>query len=138
MPEPAGPSPRVPARTKARKAALDVLFAADLRGLSPLDALEQAVESPVRDYTAALVRGVAENLDDLDSRIASRLPDGWTVPRMPRVDRCLARMAVWEFVHGGVPAQVAIEQAVGLASALSTDESPGFLNGILGALIAER
>ena len=137
MPEVAGP-PRVPARTKARKAALDVLFAADLRGLRPTVALEEAVESPVRDYTATLVRGVEENLADIDARIMVKLPEGWTVPRMPRVDRCLARIAVWEFVHGGVPPQVAIEQAVGLASALSTDESPGFLNGILGALIAER
>ena len=134
----AGPTPPATpihkARTKARKAALDVLFAADLRGLSPLDALAQATDGDVRDYTEQLVRGVAEHLTDIDARIASRLSDGWTVPRMPRVDRCLARIAVYEFAYGGVPAQVAIEQAVALAGALSTDESPAFLNGVLGGV----
>lgn len=133
-------------RTKARKAALDVLFESDLRGVDPLDTLEAYRTTPefaavnegasrvVRDYTEDLVRGVDTHRASIDQRLSAALDDGWTLERMPRVDRALARIAVFEMDHGDVPARVAIAEALVLAGELSTDESPAFLNGVLSAV----
>jgi N utilization substance protein B len=131
-------TPRTSARGKARKRALDILFEADLRGGDPVATLTErtaAADPPVREYTSVLVRGVVEHRADIDSRIAGALREGWTLDRMPRVDRNLARIAVFEAAFGGLPPQVAVSEAVGLASTLSTDESPAFLNGVLTRVI---
>lgn len=120
-------------RTKARKAALDVLFQSDLRGMDPLVILEQDPAS-LRDYTAELVRGVCAHQPDIDERISAGLDEGWTLQRMPRVDRALSRIAVYEMDHGGIAPRVAIAEALVLAGELSTDESPAFLNGVLSQL----
>lgn len=120
-------------RTKARKHALDILFEADLRGVAPLERLaeHEVGEAAVRPYTAELVRGVAAASSKIDALIVASLPAGWTLPRMPRVDRCLARLAIGELIAGATPPEVAIEQAVALAGRFSTDDSPAFLNGLL-------
>ena len=132
------------ARTKARKRALDVLYGSDLRGLA-LDAmLEQyaedrraAGEPPLHEHTLALVRGVASHQGRLDEVLAD-YSIGWSLARMPAVDRNLLRLAVYELLYvDDVPDPVAISEAVRLARELSTDESPTFVNGIL-ARIAER
>ena len=126
------------ARSKARKRALDVLFAADLRGESALDALESAIadgDAPTNEYTATLVRGVVAEQEQIDALLAEHA-QGWTLDRMPGVDRNVLRLGVYELLYvDDVPDGVAIAEAVALAQDLSTDESPTFVNGVLGAVL---
>jgi transcription antitermination protein NusB len=125
------------ARTKARKRALDVLFAAELRGESATEALDRAIaegEAPTNDYTVVLVRGVEEHRARIDEVLAS-YSEGWTLDRMPAVDRNVLRLGVWELLWTeDVPDAVAISEALALVTELSTDESPQFVNGVLGAV----
>ena len=125
------------ARTKARKRALDVLFAAELRGESATEALDRAIaegEAPTNDYTVVLVRGVEEHRTRIDEVLAS-YSEGWTLDRMPAVDRNVLRLGVWELLWtDDVPDAVAISEALALVTELSTDESPQFVNGVLGAV----
>jgi N utilization substance protein B len=88
----------------------------------------------VRGYTAELVRGVTAHASEIDARISSCLAAGWTLPRMPRVDRNALRIAVYEIDYGDVPDAVAVAEAVQLVAELSTDESPAFVNGVLRAI----
>jgi len=128
-------------RSKARKRALDILFEAELRGADPVATLEEraaAADPPVREYTAKLVRGVAAHASEIDARISACLAPGWTLPRMPRVDRNALRIAVFEIGYGEVPDAVAISEAVRLVSELSTDDSPSFVNGVLSAVLASN
>jgi N utilization substance protein B len=128
-------------RRKARKRALDILFEAELRGTDPIATLdERAADAnpPVREYTAELVRGVAAHAAEIDARINACLVSGWTLPRMPRVDRNALRIAVYEIDYGQVPDAVAVAEAVQLASELSTDESPAFVNGVLRAVATSK
>jgi len=128
------------ARSKARKRALDVLFAADLRGDSALEALESAVaegEGPTNDYTETLVRGVVAEQERIDALLAEHA-QGWTLDRMPGVDRNVLRLGVYEMLYvDDVPDAVAVSEAVALARDLSTDESPAFVNGVLGAVLRQ-
>jgi N utilization substance protein B len=129
------------ARSKARKAALDVLFESDLRGRDPLATLEQRVadsEAPVRDYTKVVVEGVTEHREEIDRRIAAALSSGWSLDRMPRVDRTAVRIAVYEIDYLDVPDPVAVAEAVALVGDLSTDESPDYVNGLLGKIISTK
>ena len=124
-------------RSKARKRALDIVFEAELRGLDPLTTLAdrtEAADPPVREYTAELVRGVAAHAEEIDARISTCLAPGWTLARIPRVDRSALRIAVFEIDYGEVPDPVAVAEAVQLVSELSTDESPAFVNGVLRAI----
>jgi transcription antitermination protein NusB len=124
-------------RSKARKRALDILFEAELRDTDPVATLEErvaAAKPPVREYTAELVRGVTAHAEEIDARISACLASGWTLPRMPRVDRNVLRIAVYEIDYGDVPDAVAVAEAVRLASELSTEESPAFVNGVLRAV----
>lgn len=129
------------ARTKARKAALDLLFEADQRSVDVAELLGErratpVGEAPVRDYTVGLVRGVIEHWGTIDELIAT-WSQGWTLERMPAVDRAILRLGTYEVVYAaGVPESVAISEWVALASDLSTDDSPRFVNGLL-ARIAE-
>jgi N utilization substance protein B len=90
----------------------------------------------VREYTAELVRGVVAHGAEIDARISACLAPGWTLPRIPRVDRAALRIAVYEIDYGEVPDAVAVAEAVQLVSELSTDESPAFVNGVLRAVVA--
>jgi transcription antitermination protein NusB len=135
-----GPKTQMPARRKARKRALDVLYEADLRDLPPRQVLTTYLDRIAKphpdhlDYTVALVEGVAEHLDRIDELIAS-YAEGWTIDRMPVVDRNLARIAVFELLYQPeIDDPVAITEAVELAKQMSTDDSPRFLNGILGRI----
>ncbi|MDQ0369911.1 MULTISPECIES: transcription antitermination factor NusB [Catenuloplanes] len=130
----------MPARRKARKRALDVLYEADLRDLPPVEVLAsylERIEQPRPDhigYTIHLVEGVAAHLDRVDELLAS-YAEGWTIDRMPVVDRNLARIAVYELLYADdIDDAVAITEAVELARQMSTDDSPRFLNGILGRI----
>ena len=135
-----GPKTPMPARRKARKRALDILYEADLRSVPILEILPAALgriepPRPVQlDYTVALVEGVAAHLDRIDELIAS-YAEGWTLERMPPVDRNLARIAVYELLYvDEIDDAVAITEAVELARQMSTDDSPRFLNGLLGRI----
>jgi N utilization substance protein B len=130
----------VTARRKARKRALDILFEAEQRGLEPLLLLADrraAPEAALTQYSAELVEGVAAHRSEIDALLIAQLSPGWTLARLPAVDRALLRIAVYELRFGtGVPTAVAVSEAVGLAAALSTDESPGYVNGVLAAIAA--
>ena len=129
------------ARTKARKRALDILFESEVRGLGPDGTLEErvaAAEPPVNDYTIELVEGVQSNRQRIDE-ILAEYAEGWTVDRMPDVDRAVLRLGVYELLwREDVPDAVAIDEAVELAKTLSTDESPRFVNGVLGRVLKDR
>lgn len=129
------------ARTKARKRALDVLFAAEARGLPIGDVLAEYLgrgEPPVPEYAQQLVVGVGEHLRTIDDLIEGYARD-WSLKRMPAVDRNVLRLATYEVLHEpDVPGSVVISEAVHLARLLSTDESPGFVNGIMARVVAEN
>ncbi len=131
----------MPSRRKARKRALDVLYEADLRS-EPIDRTLAASLSRIEpadrplhlDYAISLVNGVAANQIRIDEVIAS-YAEGWTMERMPVVDRNLARIAVYELLYvDEIDDPVAISEAVELARQLSTDDSPRYLNGVLGRI----
>jgi transcription antitermination protein NusB len=128
----------VSARRKARKRALDILFESDLRGVDPLATLAErlaAADPPVNEYAVALVEGVAGRRDRIDELLATHSV-GWTLDRMPVVDRNLLRLATFEMLwRDDVPDAVAIDEAVSLARELSTDDSPAFVNGLLGRVL---
>ena len=130
------------ARSKARKRALDILFASELRSEDAVMALERAIEAgegPTNDYSSTLVRGVVEHLARIDE-VLSTYSVGWTLARMPAVDRNVLRIAVYELLWGDsdVPETVAVSEAVHLVQDLSTDESPAFVNGLLGSIMRDR
>src|SRR4051812_18951360 len=126
------------ARSKARKRAVDVLYAADLRGRDPREQLAEEVAGgppPVNDYTVRLVEGVVEHAARIDELI-DRHARGWSIDRLPDVDRAILRMAVFELLWlEDVPDAVVIDEAVELAKVLSTDDSPAYVNGVLGAIL---
>jgi N utilization substance protein B len=95
-------------------------------------------QPPVREYTATLVEGVVAHSIDIDARISAASARGWSLPRMPRVDRVALRIAVLEIDHLDMPAAVAVSEAVALVADLSTDDSPKFVNGVLGAIVASK
>jgi len=131
----------VAARTKARKRALDVLFESEVRGL-PLDGtLEERLatqDPPIGDYSVELVRGVREHQEQID-QLLTTYSQGWTLDRMPSVDRNVLRLGVFELLYAeGVPDAVALSEAVAMVRELSTDESPGFVNGVLGGILRDK
>ncbi len=130
-------------RHQARKRAVDLLFEAEARGLSPAEVVDlraaladtKSGVAPLQPYTAAAARGVGEHAAHIDDLISSHL-QGWTLDRLPAVDRAILRVAVWELLHADdVPEPVAVDEAVQLAKELSTDESPAFINGVLGQIM---
>ena len=126
------------ARSKARKRALDVLFEAEIRGEPVLDLLAvrtQEASPPVPAYAAELVRGVQEHRPRID-QLLGEYAQGWTLDRMPAVDRNILRIGLQELLwNDDVPDAVAISEAVTLAGELSTDDSAAFVNGLLGRLL---
>jgi N utilization substance protein B len=129
-----------PARRKSRRRALDVLYQADLREISPTTVLADTLQRMAPDvpehmaYAVEIVDGVAANLERIDELIAS-YAEGWTLDRMPVVDRNLCRIGVFELIYrDDIDDAVAISEAVELAGELSTDSSPRFVNGLLGRI----
>jgi N utilization substance protein B len=129
------------ARSKARKRALDILFEADQRAINASTLLAGRLADPgdgppVGEYAAEIVEGVVGHWGEITDLLTT-YSHGWTVDRMPGVDRAILRIGAWEIVwNDGVPDNVAISEAVELARSLSTDESPSFVNGLL-ARVAE-
>ena len=127
------------ARSKARKRAVDVLYEADVRGDDRLAVLRDRIETanpPVPEHTVRLVEGVAEHAARIDELIDTHASN-WSLDRLPDVDRAILRMATFELLWADdVPDVVVIDEAVELAKALSTDDSPAYVNGVLGAILA--
>ncbi|CED92303.1 N utilization substance protein B homolog [Actinomyces succiniciruminis] len=137
----------VTARTKARRRAVEVLFEADQRGLLQGDsgaqnlrelaaerAFHSANHTEAPAYTRQALAGVADHLTEIDETIET-YSHGWVLSRMPATDRAIARLATWEIVwNDDVDAPVAVDEAITLARMLSTDDSPRFLNGLLGRI----
>jgi N utilization substance protein B len=127
------------ARTKARKRALDILFEADQRGANVSQVLSERVtlsgrETALPEYAVEIVSGVVAHWTEIQEILQAASTE-WTVDRMPAVDRALLRIGVWEILFNkDVPVSVAIDEAVELATDLSTDDSPSFINGVLGTV----
>jgi N utilization substance protein B len=133
----------VSARSKARKQTLDILYETDIRGTNPLDVLasreineEGAEARPIRDYTRELIVGVSEHRRKIDELIAT-YAQGWDMDRLPAVDRNIMRLALYELLWRDELADaIAIDEALLLAKELSTDESAGYIHGVLGRIVS--
>jgi transcription antitermination protein NusB len=130
------------ARSKARKRALDLLYGADLREISLNSALAmeaaRAANEPAREaswsYARDIVTGIADHGDEIDELIAT-YSQGWSIERMPVLDRAILRIGIWEILFNDeIPTGVAISEAVEAAKSLSTEDSAGFVNGLLGRI----
>ena len=130
-------------RHQARKRAVEMLFESEARGLTAAELVDTRTTLAENDsdvaalnpYTVTVARGVTDNAEHIDDLISAHL-QGWTLTRLPAVDRAILRVAVWELLHADdVPEPVAVDEAVELAKKLSTDESPGFVNGVLGQVM---
>ena len=133
----------VKGRHQARKRAVDLLCESEARGLTPAQgaqlraalAAEQPDVAALHPYTVTVANGVSTHSAHIDDLITSHL-QGWKLERLPAVDRAILRVAIWELLHAeDVPEPVAVDEAVKLAKELSTDESPGFVNGVLGQVM---
>ena len=127
------------ARSKARKRALDVLYEAGQRGNDPIATLRDRLalgDPPVPEYAAELVEGVVTHQERIDE-LLSTYSEEWTLERMPPVDLAALRIGAYELLWcDDVPDGVAVSEAVALVSSLSTDDSAGFVNGLLGRLLS--
>jgi N utilization substance protein B len=128
----------VGARSKARKRALDVLYEAGQRDADPMATLRERLaqsDPPVPEYATELVEGVVTHQERIDE-LLSTYAEEWTLDRMPPVDLAALRIGAYELLWcADVPDQVAISEAVELVVSLSTDESAGFVNGLLARLL---
>lgn len=129
------------ARSKARKQSLDLLYEADIRGASAAelmvlrDVVEEGPDArPIRDFTKILVTGVSDNKRKIDELIAT-YAQGWDMDRLPAVDRNILRLGIYEIVWSeDLDDGIAIDEALNLARELSTDESAGYIHGVLGRI----
>jgi N utilization substance protein B len=130
-------------RHQARKRAVDLLFEAEARGLTSAEVADSRAAladtqhgvAALNPYTVTVAQGVTQHAAHIDDLISAHL-QGWTLARLPAVDRSILRVAVWELLHAeDVPEAVAVDEAVELAKRLSTDESPAFVNGVLGQVM---
>jgi N utilization substance protein B len=132
-------------RSKARKRAVDALYAAELRDVMATELLEATKEQvsdrqnqdEIFDFANELVTGVLSNQLEIDE-ILTGVAQNWTLDRMPAVDRAILRMGIYEIAFAETPSEVAISEAVDLAQELSTEDSPAFINGVLATVAATR
>ena len=125
---------RTDERTDARERALILLYEAESKGIPAADVLAAQI-SPADELTTCLVQGVASNQDQLDREIAAH-SKGWSLRRMPSIDRNVLRIAAFELMgRTEVPVAVVLDEAVELAKRFSTDDSGRFVNGVLSALV---
>lgn len=134
------------ARTKARKRAVDAVFAADLRKISPLTLLDDVAalaadrqnQDAIFGYARDIVQGVVDHHEEIDDLLET-FSQGWALDRMPNLDRAILRVAVWEILHNpDVPDAVAVNEAVEMAKELSTDDSGSFVNGLLSRIASTK
>lgn len=134
------------ARTKARKRAVDAIFAADIRKISPVELLQEVRElaadrqnqDSIFGYADEIVRGVVDHHEEIDDLIET-YSQGWSLDRMPTLDKAILRVGTWEIrFNDAVPSAVAINEAVELANELSTDDSGAFINGLLARIASTK
>jgi N utilization substance protein B len=124
-------------RSVARESALTLLYEAETKGITPRQVVEAQV-APVDPVVRLLTVGVMDHLAEIDTRIASHAT-GWTLDRMPALDRNILRIATFELSwRPEVPTAVILDEAVELAKRFSTDDSGRFVNGVLSAIAAQR
>jgi transcription antitermination protein NusB len=127
----------VGSRREARERALALLYEAESKSIAPAEVLD-GLPVPAEPFAVELVTGVGEHLDEIDATIRA-YSQGWSLERMPAIDRALLRIGVFELLHRpDVPTGVVIAEAVGLAKAFSTEESSRFVNGMLSAIAASE
>ena len=129
----------MPRRHDARRQAIDILYQADVLGELALDVADEwaAAGKKIAPFALELVQGVSDHLEELDT-ILGEHAEGWSVPRMPSVDRTLLRVGCYELLHRpDVPSGAAIDEAVEAAKQLSTEDSGRFVNGVLGKIARE-
>jgi len=132
-------------RTKARKRAVDALYAAELRDVMATDLLEvtrdqvadRQNQDEIFDFATQLVTGVLANQIEIDEILAG-VAQNWTLDRMPALDKAILRVGIYEIAYSATPSEVAISEAVDLAQELSTEDSPAFINGVLATVSATR
>ncbi len=132
-------------RTKARKRAVDALYAAELRDVMATDLLEvtrdqvadRQNQDEIFDFATQLVTGVLANQIEIDEILAG-IAQNWTLDRMPALDKAILRVGIYEIAYSDTPSEVAISEAVDLAQELSTEDSPAFINGVLATVSATR
>jgi N utilization substance protein B len=135
----------VSSRSKARKRAVDAIYAADLRKESPVDLLgvtqvqvaDRQNQEEIFSYAKEIVEGVIDNHFEIDDLLET-YSEGWSIERMPNVDRAILRVGIWEIVYSDTPNAVVVNEAVDLAKEYSTDESGGFINGLLSRVAGTR
>jgi N utilization substance protein B len=121
-------------RTDARERALILLYEAEAKGIAPSEVVAAQI-SPADEMTTMLVHGVQEHMVRLDDAIAAHAK-GWTLARMPSIDRNVLRIAAFELLsRPEVPVAVVLDEAVELVKRFSTDDSGRFVNGVLAALV---
>jgi transcription antitermination protein NusB len=126
----------VGSRREARERALGLLYEAESKELEPFEVIDDLVLEPDA-FTAELVIGVGDHLDEIDA-VISAFARGWSIARMPALDRALLRLGVFELVHRPeIPTGAVISEAVELAKRFSTEESGKFVNGVLSAVAAD-
>jgi len=136
---------KLSSRTKSRKRAVDAIYAADLRKVSPETLLEVTREQvsgrqnqdEIFGYAKQIVDGVIENHEEIDELLET-YAEGWSIERMPNVDRAILRVGIWEILYSDTPHPVVVNEAVELAKEYSTDESGGFINGLLSRVAGTR
>lgn len=136
------------ARYRARRRAADILYEAENRDIDPVAIVEErkglALEgehgvAPIADYTAEIVQGVAEELDDIDDAIARYLSDDWRLDRLPPVERAILRVSTWELLFNPeVPLATAVTEGVELASEYSHIKAAPYINAVLDDIAQSR
>lgn len=129
------------ARSKGRKRALDILYESDIKGVNPLWLVKERTTTTdeIASFASELVEGYGAQATEIDALIDSHAKN-WDLDRLASVDRNILRIAVFEIMHSesrSVPTSVAIDEALELASTLSTDDSPKYIHGILSAIAKE-
>lgn len=125
-------------RSKARKRAIDAIYAADLRKVSPetllaetqLQVSDRQNQDEIFSYASDIVAGVIEHHSEIDDLLET-YSEGWSIERMPNVDRAILRVGIWEILYSDTPNGVVVNEAVEVAKDYSTEESGGFINGLL-------
>ena len=137
---------KLSSRTKSRKRAVDAVFAADIRGKSPVELLEDTLEQNaarqnqdvIFAYASEIVQGIVSHKDEIDAYLEA-YSQGWALDRMPTLDRAIMRVATWEIIYNDdVPDSVGVNEAVELAKEYSTDDSPAFINGLLNKISSTK
>ena len=128
-------------RTEAREWVVKILYQYDVSKL-PIEKIfehfyEENDPGVQKDYIEETVRGAISHLEEIDREIEKYSKD-WPLYRMPKIDLAILRCSIYEMLYGNIPVSISINEAVEIAKKYSTDDSPSFINGLLGAFVREK